>query len=344
MLSTVTRRRAAHALATLVSAVLVLTACGSGSSGDQGEEAASSGGPSEVVLAGAYGKTTVPVTDRKVWALDPRTATELLAIGVTPTHSGTYSYKGDAAFEARHRLLADEGVELVAPDKVERVLQAQPALIIGEQSPSTDELLNDLEKIAPVLITPASAPWEKSLHLLGRATGHQDEVKAVIDHLDREIATTKGDLARAGLAGKTVSLMSACGDGTFCAYGSSRTAGPVLTDLGFKRPAEHGQNRTGLEYGYTSVSEEKLSELVAPIVFVLSGSVQYGAPDPLDNPLFKVDDSQVGAVDFAAWYGSGAFDVPWILGDIRAVLLGDGTVIDEKSGVKLFDELRKAIA
>ncbi|MFI2213328.1 hypothetical protein [Streptomyces sp. NPDC020141] len=82
----------------------------------------------------------------------------------------------------------------------------------------------------------------------------------------------------------------------------------------------------------------------APIVFVLSGSVQYGAPDPLDNPLFEVGGSTVGAVDFAAWYGSGSFDVPWVVNDIRAVLLGEGAVTDEKTGVRLFQRLRKTTA
>ncbi|MER6915028.1 ABC transporter substrate-binding protein [Streptomyces sp. NPDC000594] len=340
MLSPAIRRRAARATATLAAAVLVLTACGSGGPGG----GAAVGGTDRVTLTGAYGRTTVPVTDEKIWALDPRTATELLGIGVTPTHSGTYTHRGDAAMEARRRLLADEGVELVDPDKVELVLKARPSLIVGERSLSSDKLIKKLRRIAPVLITPASAPWHENLRLLGRATGRSDRAETVIDHLDQAITTTKGDLEKAGRTGKTVSLMSACGDGTFCAYGSGRTAGPVLTGLGFKRPARHGQNRTGLTYGYTSVSEEKLGDLVAPIVFVLSGSVQYGAPDPLDNPLFEVGDATVGAVDFAAWYGSGSFDVPWILNDVRAVLLGDGTVTDEASGVTLFQHLRKATA
>ncbi|MEU0686177.1 ABC transporter substrate-binding protein [Streptomyces uncialis] len=337
MLYTVTGRRAARATAAFAVAVLFLTACGSGPGGED-----SADGPGEVTLAGAYGRTTVPVTDEKVWALDPRTATELLAIGVTPTHVGRSRHKGDAAFQAQERLLADEGIELVEPDKVELVLEAGPSVVIGEQSLSSDELVEELTKIAPVLITRAAASWEENLRLLGRATGRDDRAASVIGHLDQEVTATRRDIEKAGLAGRTVSLMSACGEGNFCAYGSGRTAGPVLTDLGFKRPSAHGQDRTGLGYGYTNVSEEKLGELVAPIVFVLSGSVQYGAPDPLDNPLFEVGDARTGAVDFAAWYGSGSFDVSWVLNDIRAVLLGDGAVTDQVSGVELFEELRKA--
>ncbi|MCX4661871.1 ABC transporter substrate-binding protein [Streptomyces uncialis] len=340
MLYTVTGRRAARATAAFAVAVLFLTACGSGSGGGGGDS--TGGGPGEVTLAGAYGRTTVPVTDEKVWALDPRTATELLAIGVTPTHVGRSTHKGDAAFQAQERLLADEGIELVEPDKVELVLEAGPSVIIGEQSLSSDELAEELKKIAPVLITRATASWEENLRLLGRATGRGERAGSVIEHLDRETTATRRDIEEAGLAGETVSLMSACGEGNFCAYGSGRTAGPVLTDLGFKRPSAHGQDRTGVTYGYTSVSEEKLGELVAPIVFVLSGSVQYGAPDPLDNPLFEVGDARTGVVDFAAWYGSGSFDVSWVLNDIRAVLLDDGTVTDQVSGVELFEELRKA--
>jgi iron complex transport system substrate-binding protein len=112
----------------------------------------------------------------------------------------------------------------------------------------------------------------------------------------------------------------------------------VLADLGFARPDSHGQSAIGVEYGFTSISEESLGDLVAPIIFILSGSVQYGAPSPLTNPLFDVRNSTYGEVDFAAWYGASALDVPWILNDIRAVLLGEGTVIRDEAAADAFFE------
>ncbi|MEU0518321.1 ABC transporter substrate-binding protein [Streptosporangium sp. NPDC006007] len=337
MLTTSHRRRLARVVAAVAVSALVLTACGSA-----GDTAAGQSG--RVTLAGAYGEVTVPVTDQKIWALDPSTATELLQVGVRPTHSGRFTHQGDAAFEARHDLLAKEGVTLVEPGKLELVVQARPALIIGAQSLSSDELVEELKKIAPVFVVKGSVTWKETLSQLGRATGHDKQAEAIIKHLGQRTAAVRADLDKAGYTGETVSLMSACGAGSFCAYGSGRSAGPLLAELGFTRPAAHGQDRSGTEYGYTMVSEEKLGDLVAPIVFVLTGSVQYGAPDPLGNPLFKVGDAKVGKVDFGAWYGASSFDVPWILADIRAVLLGDGEITGRKGGSAYFDELKKAAA
>ncbi|MHA6628762.1 ABC transporter substrate-binding protein [Pseudonocardia sichuanensis] len=329
-----------RALTALVVSALILTACGSGHSPDSGK--GTTGGETRAItLVGAYGEVTVPVTDEDVWALDPAAATELLALGVTPTHAGTHTFDGDAAYEAREQVLADGGVELVEPGNLELIVQARPALIVGSRSPASDELIDALERIAPVLITAASSRWDEGLELLGRATGRDSEAEAIIAYLDREIATTRADIERAGLHGETVSLMSPCGAGTFCAYGSGRTAGPILTDLGFTRPSPHGQDRADTEWGYTTVSEETLGDLVAPIIFVLLGSVQLDAPDPLSNPLFEVGDATVGEVDFGAWFGAGSFDVPWILNDVRAVLLDDGAVTDEQRGMALFGELEK---
>lgn len=342
MLITAHRRRLARVVAAVAVSALVLTACGS--AGDTTAGGTAAGQANHVTLTGAYGEVTFPVTDQRIWALDPGTATELLQIGVRPTHSGRFTHQGDAAFEARHDLLAKEGVTLVEPGKLEPVVQAQPALIIGARSLSSDELVKELKKIAPVFVVKGSVTWKETLTQLGRATGHSKQAEAIIKHLDQRTAAVRADLRKAGYAGKTVSLMSACGAGSFCAYGSGRAAGPLLADLGFTRPAAHGQNRSDTEYGYTMVSEEKLGDLVAPIVFVLTGSVQYGAPDPLGNPLFKVGDAKVGKVDFGAWYGASSFDVPWILADIRAVLLGNGEITGREGGSAYFDELRKAAA
>jgi iron complex transport system substrate-binding protein len=234
-----------NAAAVLVATALLACGCGSGDS-------VAVGGRDEVTLAGAYGEVAVPVTDDGIWALDPTAATELLAIGVLPTHSARYPYEGDAAYEARHQLLRDRGVELVEPDDLELVAQAQPDLIVGTQTPSSDELIDDLEKIAPVLVTGASTPWAESLELLGRATGHHEQAHAVIRRIDSETAATEADIEAAGLAGRTVSVMSACSAGGYCVYSGDRAAGTVLADLGFARPDSHGQSAIGVEYGFTA--------------------------------------------------------------------------------------------
>ncbi|AYF26822.1 hypothetical protein CSH63_04985 [Micromonospora tulbaghiae] len=336
MLTTAHRRRLVRVGAAVAASAFVLTACGTAA------ETSADTPTAQVTVPGAYGEVTVPVTDQRVWALDPSTATELLMIGVRPTHSGRFTHQGDAAFEARHDLLARESVALVEPDKLELVVQARPVLIVGAQSPSSDELMAELKKIAPVFVVKGSATWKETLIQLGQVTGRDRQAAAIVAHLDQRTTAVRASLNKAGLTGESVSLMSACGAGSFCAYGSGRAAGPLLTELGLTRPAAHGQDKSDTEYGYTMVSEEKVGELVAPIVFVLTGSVQHGAPNPLDNPLFKLGDAKVAEVDFGAWFGAASFDVPWILADIRAVLLDDGEITGREAGPALFDALRKA--
>lgn len=328
-------RRLARVIATSIALGYLLTGCGS--TVPESEQ------PGKTVqVEGVDGKVSIPVTDTNVWALDPIAATELLVLGVTPTHVGRYGEEGDAAHQAREQALTDAGARLVEPENIELILKTEPDLIVGTQSPATDGDLADLEKIAPVLISDSAAPWDESLAALGRVTGHASEARAVIEHIDARVADTRRRIEAIGHGGETVSLISACGTGNVCVYDSGGTAGAVLTELGFKRPSD--QRSVETEYNFTTVSTEKLGSLVAPINIILAGSVQHGAKSPLKHPLYDVSDAIAGEVDFAAWFGVGSLDVPWILNDIHSLLLEDGTIADRNDGLRFIEELRDVAA
>ncbi|GAC66926.1 ABC transporter substrate-binding protein [Gordonia soli] len=286
----------------------------------------------------AYGSVVVPRTDQGIWALDPATAVELLILGVTPIGFTRYEQESDAATRAYLGILGDAGVPAADPDSVPLIAAAAPRLIVGTRARTTDSRYEQLRKIAPTLVTGSSTSWARALSVAGIATGRGDRSESVTAHLRGRIEALRRRLAGTRFHGQTVSMMSACGPGTYCIYQGGRAAGEALTALGFSRPPD--QRVTGTDFGFSTVSEEVVGTTVAPITFVLGGSVQYGSPSPLENPRFDTTGTRTREVDFGAWYGAHAFDVRWILADLESALFDDGGIADATAGVAFYRELR----
>lgn len=283
------------------------------------------------------GEVTVPVTDTGIWALDPQTALNLLALGVVPEHAGRFDRDLDPFVAAAHTILEEAGVEMVEGGNAELVAAAEPRLIVGGAGTGSDEVRSLLDAIAPVVMLPAVPVLEDDLDTLGAVTGHGEEAAAVAGRLDAALEDSARRIRDSEFDGVSVSVLSACGAGTFCLYGTARGFGPVLTGLGLSRPPSQADR--GNEWGYGMFSPENLGDQRAEVVIALVGSVSYGAPSPLTNPLLDTSGSRTGEVDFAAWYGVGPLNRLWVLHDLDAILFGEGRVAGETDGPDLWAEV-----
>nr|WP_312896469.1 ABC transporter substrate-binding protein [Nonomuraea endophytica] len=234
---------------------------------------------------------------------------------------------------AAYTILTKAGVKLVETGKAELIAAAAPELVVGLPNTGSDTIVPQLREIAPVVILPGLPVLEDTLDTLGAITGHRAEAAAVA----RRLTTARTDLARhvkaSEFAGAAVSALSACGEDAFCVYGNARGFGPILTDLGLRRPPQ--QALKGNEWGYENLSPENLGEHKAEIIVAFAGSVSFGAPSPFKNPLLDTSGSRTGEVDFSAWFGVGPLNQVWVLNDLDALLFGEGRIADASAGPAL---------
>ena len=315
-------------------ALLLITAC----SLPAEDEPPSSG--ANVTVQIGDDAITVPVTDTGIWALDYNTALNLLAMGVTPEHASRYNYPQDPFVAAAYAILQEAGVELVEPGNAELIAAAEPELIVGMAVAGNEEIIGQLDDIAPLVLLPNLPLLEDDLDTLGIVTGHQDDAATVIDRLDAKLDELMQRIASSEFTGASVSVLSACGEEAFCTYGNARGFGPILDSLGLERPPS--QALEGNEWGYELISPENIDEQIAPIVIAFVGSVSFGAPSPLEHPLVDISEATTGEVDFSAWFGVGPLNYLWVLNDLDAILFDEGHVATEADGPLLWAEVTGA--
>jgi iron complex transport system substrate-binding protein len=185
-----------------------------------------------------------------------------------------------------------------------------------------------------VLVVDGMEPLAAQLADLGAATGHAEQAELLTERLETLLADMKLRVTASEHAGATVSVISACGAGAFCTYGTDRGFGPILRELGFRRPPS--QSGRGNEFGFSYISPEELSQQAADVVIDLQGSVAFGGTSPLDDPLLDISGSVSGRVDFNAWYGTGPLHTVWVLHDLDAVLFGEGATATAEDGPALW--------
>ncbi|MBN9741361.1 hypothetical protein DMP23_09620 [Amycolatopsis sp. A1MSW2902] len=328
--------RSIRPLAALLTAVVLLEG---GSSGGEPEPTAA-----ETVTVTAAGKeVTVPVIDTGIWALEYQTALNLLSIGVVPAYVSEYAYEPDPMIRAAYTILEDAGVKLMENGKAERIAAAKPELILG--NPIFDEkIVDQIDQVAPMLPCDSLQPLNDELTLLGTITGHASQADSIIDAVAADRAEMADRITSTDFAGASVSVLSACGEDAICIYGTDRAFGPLLAALGFTRPAS--PDTAGNEWGYETISSERLNEQVADIVVALTGSVAFGAPSPIGNPLFDTSKSVTGEVDYSARYGAGPLNQARILRDLDrdldASLFGEGEITTEADAPALWAEAIEA--
>ncbi len=272
-----------------------------------------------------------------VLALDEIAGLAVLSVGVQPAQvDATFSYTvAGAIFES-------EGITIEPANpagvNLEAVAAFRPSAIIGVSIPTTAEAEADLDAVAPTTVLDFSASWQDQLAAVASALGTEDQAAALQTGIEADIDTLRTDLADAGVAGRSVSVI-ADSDGFF-ALSRTGLVGSLLSDLGLTRPAPQDVD-TDPTNPFVPFSEEQLPTHDAEVIILFTGSAyptENLESSPLWTGLEAVQADGVIEVSAELWFSSSAFGVDWIVKDLRAGLLSDGTVATDADAVARWEQ------
>ncbi|WP_299536198.1 ABC transporter substrate-binding protein [uncultured Streptomyces sp.] len=301
---------------------LALTGCGSSdgdsASGDTRKAA------SVTVTDAAGTEVKVPASPKRVVALSEMDLDSALALGVEPV--GLTAGRGQKGAPG---YLADQAASIpvvgavTGPD-IEKVVQAEPDVILAGQSADA-QVLAQLRKIAPTLVTiGGDKDWKKSLELTGKVLGKSNEAEKFLAGYDEKAAALKKDLG--DRAGSEVSVARYSAKGS-AVMQQGVFISDVLKDLGFTRPGI--QNEQG-EGHSTPISAENLDEIDADWLFIGTLTSTTGdtallgelAKEPAYQQLDAVGNDHATVIDGSKWTSlGGAQAAVSVLDDIRAAMV-----------------------
>ncbi|WP_344586446.1 iron-siderophore ABC transporter substrate-binding protein [Actinomadura vinacea] len=217
-------RRLGGAVAGVLAAGLVLTACGSGD--------AESSGPTRAVKH-AMGEAKVPETPKRIVVLDTDKLDTLKTLGMTPV--GTV-LPGEAAGMPKYLGGEFAKVKVVGttqePD-VEGIAALRPDLILGSKF-RQEKFYRELSKIAPTVFTDKiGITWKQNFLLDAEAVGKKAEGQQKLQAYEaraKELGKSLGDPAKL-----KVSVIRFMPD-ELRQYGPDSFSGIVLRDVGAGRP------------------------------------------------------------------------------------------------------------
>ncbi|MFI7484289.1 ABC transporter substrate-binding protein [Kocuria sp. M1R5S2] len=266
---------------TLPAAVLglslfALTACGSGTAGQETSSPAATTAAAGESAAGfprtvehAMGETTIEEQPQRVVALDPSYVDAALLLDAELVGYAQYrqdpedpfaDYLGDVEQETADSV----NVGTIAEPNLEKILELDPDLIVSAKV-RQEALYPQLEKIAPTVFSESTGPtWKENVVLLGEALGKQEQAEQeVADYEARAKAVGEAILEKDPEA--TYSLLRFAGEDTARLYSSDSFIGEIMADMGIPRP--EGQPDT-TESIFVPLSQEQILEADADLIMV----------------------------------------------------------------------------
>lgn len=206
---------------------------------------------------------------------------DLLALGIKPVGISTLVGGDDAAIASELDGITTLGDGLPSP---EAVIALDPDLLIV----TTDEIYNNLHKIAPTIYIPYDLPVEERMEILGEVFGKKDQAKELLDNFYKKVELSKQKLQQAGILDKTVTIMES-NKGSMAVMvgmGYGRGSQIIYQYLGMKAPEIVQQEIDNAKNDATSmdVSYEVLPQYAGDYVF---RSAFEGMADLSDNPIWN---------------------------------------------------------
>lgn len=288
-------------------------------------------GPTEPSSAPSTATNTPAST---VVALDEFAGLSALSLGIAPARVFlTFGYSSaKAVFD-----FAGVSTTPAAPDGVnlEAVAALKPEVIVGVSLPTTVAVEDKLNVIAPTTVIEYTASWQEQTKTTGAAVGRLEAADALIRRLEGAIAALKSALSQSGAAGQTVSVIGVWGGSDVFALSRTGLVGSILDQVGLKRPAVQDVV-TEPTSPFITISFEQLEQHDADLIFLMSGGAYQSdtlTSSALWSTLDAVKVNKVFNVVAELWLSSNAFSVDWIVRDVRAALLNDGSVAAESDVV-----------
>ncbi|QYN39512.1 ABC transporter substrate-binding protein [Pseudonocardia sp. DSM 110487] len=255
-------------------------------------------------------------------------ATAALALLLGPHQVGTAAFLAvDPLLQAIEQIQATAVADVSGAGggiDVERLAALRPDRLVGFRSADTEPVLAGLA----------------ALHAVERTGDHEADCRALAAGMRADASNLLDDVHRrtTELAARlrtgsppTVSVLSPGLDGqSLYLLGAGTPAGTVVGALGLPRPAAQ-RGLTDPATPFVPVSAERIGEHDADLVLLLTGPTAdptFLRDQPLWQRLGAVRDGRVVEVDAIRWATmSCALGTLWVLDDLSAVLLGEGTVV-----------------
>ncbi|MFG3142553.1 ABC transporter substrate-binding protein [Streptomyces sp. NPDC048211] len=304
---------------------LGLTGCGSS---DASEGSGTSGGSTSATTTRVTDATGTPVAvpsaPERVVVLSEMDLDAALALGVKPVgltagrgQKGAPGYLADAAKDI-------PVVGAVTGPDIEKVVQAEPDVILAGQL-ADEQVLQQLRKVAPTVVTiDGTKDWKKALSLTGKTLGKANRADEFLADYATRAAALKKDLGAE--AGRSVSVARYSAKGS-AVMQQGVFISDVLKDLGFTRPGI--QNEKG-EGHSTPISDENLKEIDGDWLFIgtltSTGSDQDLVAELSEKPAYKqlkaVSSGRATVIDGTKWTSlGGARAAVSVLDDIRKAMI-----------------------
>ena len=234
-----------------------------------------------VTIEHKYGETTIEAEPMRVVSVGFGEHDNLLAIGVVPVAvRDWYGEQPYATWPWAQDELGDATPEVLSSTELnfEQIAALEPDLILGIASGMTDSDYATLSAIAPTVAQPADyvdygTPWDVSIEIAGRATGHVPEAEQVIADTNQMFADARDEHPEFAGATAAVTFFFEEQPG---AYNSEDIRSRALTELGFEIPAEIDE--LAGDAFFVSISAEDLSVIDTDVVvWIGSGAEAFDA-------------------------------------------------------------------
>lgn len=212
------RRPWRKALATGISATLILSAC---ASTDTAPDETTDGDWDTVTIESALGTATIEEAPERIVTLGQGSTETAIALGTVPVGMEEYPWGSDDTgyLPWVYEEVTERGEEL--PEQftgateldIEAILELQPDLILAPWSGVTQEQYDLLADIAPTVAYPEqpwTIEWEQQIEIIGEAMGQSNDAQGLIDDINTQFEQAAVD----DYEGLTFSYIYNTGPGT----------------------------------------------------------------------------------------------------------------------------------
>lgn len=281
------------------------------------------------LLTDAAGRSVeLPANPARIVTLTELDLDSALALGVVPV--GSVNGRGQLSLPA---YLADKsaGIESVgslAEPSLEKIVALNPDLIIvGNPIPAIEELMDDMQQIAPVFVTwSAGQDWKTAFTQIGAVLNREAEAEAFLADYSQRAAAIKAQLPADAVTEASVTRWMPDGPVVMIPTTFSSL---ILADVGLTRPAAHVDIGGGHGAHSEVISLEMLDVIDADWLFIgtLNPDGVAALEAAKENPLFRqlqaVQQDHVAAVDGTVWTSiGGPLAALTVLDDIERALTG----------------------
>lgn len=240
----------------------------------------------------------VPEKPQRIIALDEGVMADLFALGIPP--AGVHDW-GNRDFTAYLDTTAVASVGLPDGPNFEAMLALEADLIIGKGEQIEwfgDGGLDNLQSIAPVVLSVADSSWQESFLVTGAVLNQADEAERLLNAYEERLAEF-----RDGITDKdfTIAIIRSRAD-AFNIYVQGSFIADLVLDAGLKFPEQFSDLET-----WNSISIEQIDMLESDYLFVMvrneneRGYLEQASESPLWSFLPSVQQDRVFEVNWSTW-------------------------------------------